>query len=107
MYDKTPNHPVQFAIDYPDRPLDRVTTLLRPLFAIPILVAIPHYLALLVLDLGVIIATITAWVAIILTGRHPRLLFNYTVGVMRWHNRVTGYAFALVTDQYPPFRLTA
>lgn len=68
--------------------------------------AIPHYLALLVLDFGVVIATIGAWVAIVLTGRHPRRLFNYTVGVMRWHNRVVCYAFALVTDQYPPFRLS-
>jgi hypothetical protein len=70
------------------------------------LLAIPHYLALLVLDIGVVIATITAWVAIVLTGRHPRRLFDYTVGVMRWHNRVVCYAFALTTDHYPPFRLS-
>ena len=68
--------------------------------------AIPHYVALLVLDVGVVIATVMSWVAIILTGRHPRHLFDYTVGVMRWHNRVAGYAFTLVTDCYPPFRLT-
>jgi hypothetical protein len=71
------------------------------------LLAIPHYLALLVLDFGVVIATIAAWVAIVLTGRHPRRLFDYTVGVMRWHNRVVCYAFALITDHYPPFRLSA
>ena len=68
--------------------------------------AIPHYLALLVLDFGVVIATIAAWITIVLTGRHPRRLFDYTVGVMRWHNRVVCYAFALVTDKYPPFRLS-
>ena len=68
--------------------------------------AIPHYLALLILDFGVVIATIGAWVAIVFTGRHPRRLFDYTVGVMRWHNRVVCYAFALVTDRYPPFRLS-
>jgi hypothetical protein len=70
------------------------------------LLAIPHYLALLVLDIGVVIATITAWFAIVVTGRHPRRLFDYTVGVMRWHNRVVCYAFALTTDHYPPFRLS-
>ena len=69
--------------------------------------AIPHYIVLLVLDVGVVFATIASWVAIIFTGRHPRGLFDYTVGVMRWHNRVVCYAFALVTDNYPPFRLSA
>ena len=69
--------------------------------------AIPHYVVLLVLDVGVVFATIASWVAIIFTGRHPRGLFDYTVGVMRWHNRVVCYAFALVTDNYPPFRLSA
>ena len=69
--------------------------------------AIPHYVVLLVLDVGVVFATIASWVAIIFTGRHPRGLFDYSVGVMRWHNRVVCYAFALVTDNYPPFRLSA
>ncbi len=70
-------------------------------------VAIPHYVALLVLDVGVVFATIASWVAIVATGHHPRRLFDFTVGVMRWHNRVVGYAFALATDTYPPFRLSA
>ena len=69
--------------------------------------AIPHYLVLIVLSIGVVFATVAAWVAIAVTGRYPRSLFDFTVGVMRWHNRVVGYAFALVTDQYPPFRLSA
>jgi hypothetical protein len=46
-------------------------------------------------------------VAIVVTGRHPRRLFDFTVGVLRWHTRVVGYAFVLVTDEYPPFRLSA
>lgn len=68
--------------------------------------AIPHYIVLILLDVAVLLATIATWFAIVVTGRHPRRLFNFTVGAMRWHNRVIGYAFALVTDKYPPFRLS-
>ncbi len=211
MQSLTPAHPVEFDVEYPDRPLDRVSTLFRLVFALPILVllaalggpafgsgsgdwlffiglasglvvipplltivfrqkyplwwfdfnlaflrfdnrvmsyllllrdefpstdedqavhlevrypdvhadlnrwlplvkwflAIPHYVALLVLDLAVVLGAIVAWVAILVTGRYPRPLFDFTVGVMRWHNRVVTYAFALATDEYPPFRLTA
>ncbi|MEQ1786238.1 MAG: DUF4389 domain-containing protein [Acidimicrobiales bacterium] len=69
--------------------------------------AIPHYVVLFVLDIGVVLAAVAAWFSIAVTGRYPQGLFDFTVGVMRWHNRVVGYAFALVTDQYPPFRLSA
>ncbi len=69
--------------------------------------AIPHYVALLVLDIAVLLCSVVAWIAILFTGRYPRRLFNFVVGVMRWHNRVVGYAFALTTDRYPPFRLAA
>ncbi len=208
MDDRSP-YPLEFAVDYPDRELDRLTTLLRPLAAIPILLllatvagpmrewegrdgdevlvgaggllvlgpmlmllfrrkyprwwfdwnlellrfanrvavylalmddrypstddpqsvwlevpypdaeqelsrwlplvkwlfALPHYLALAVLTLGAIVAVLLAWLAILLTGRYPPVLFRYVEGVMRWHNRVVAYAFVLVTDRYPPFRL--
>jgi hypothetical protein len=210
MQTMTPSYPVEFDVDYPDRPLDRVSSFFRVIFAIPILVvlaalsgptfdagrdnggfvfaglaggilflpplltivfrekyprwwfdfnleymrfdnrvvsyllllrdeypstdeeqavhlqlpypdvradlnrwmplvkwflAIPHYIVLIVLSIGVVLAAIVAWFAILFTGRYPRGLFNYTLGVLRWHNRVIGYAFALVTDRYPPFRL--
>jgi hypothetical protein len=67
--------------------------------------AIPHYIVLIILDIGVVLAAIGAWFVIVFTGRYPRGLFDFIVGAMRWHNRVVGYAFALVTDTYPPFRL--
>ena len=69
------------------------------------LLAIPHYIVLAFLFLGALFAVIAAWFAILFTGRYPRGLFDYVEGVMRWHNRVVGYAFTLVTDRYPPFRL--
>jgi hypothetical protein len=67
--------------------------------------AIPHYIVLAFLWLGALVAVIVAWFAILFTGRYPRGLFDYVEGVIRWHNRVVGYALILVTDQYPPFRL--
>ncbi len=67
--------------------------------------AIPHYVALLFLYIGAFFAVIAAWFSILFTGRYPRGLFDYVEGTVRWHNRVVGYAFILVTDRYPPFRL--
>jgi hypothetical protein len=69
--------------------------------------AIPHYIVLFFLYIGAVFAVIAAWFAILFTGRYPRGLFDYVVGVMRWGNRVVAYAFILVTDEYPPFRLRA
>jgi len=193
------HHPVRFDVDYPDRPLDRLSTAFRPFAALPILVvlatvavtgggvaagvlflgpllmilfrrkyprwwfdwnlellrfsarvgaylallddrypstdeeqsvhfemphpdvergevgqylplvkwllAIPHYVVLAVLWTGAGLAVIGAWFAVLFTGRYPRSLFDFVVGVARWHLRVVAYAFALTTDDYPPFRL--
>jgi Domain of unknown function (DUF4389) len=70
------------------------------------LLAIAHYIVLAFLDIAAVVVII-AWVAILVTGRYPRSLFDFVVGVLRWHNRVAGYALVLVTDEYPPFRLSA
>lgn len=69
------------------------------------LLALPHYVVLLFLWLGALFAVIGAWFAILFTGRYPRSIFGFVEGVIRWTNRVTAYAFILVTDRYPPFRL--
>ena len=69
------------------------------------LLAIPHYVVLFFLYIGAVFALIGAWFAILFTGRFPRGIFDYLVGVGRWTNRVTAYAFILVTDDYPPFQL--
>jgi len=70
------------------------------------LLAIPHYIVLFFLHIGAYIAVIISWFAILFTGRYPRGLFTFVEGVLRWHNRVAAYAFVLVTDAYPPFRLS-
>jgi len=70
------------------------------------LLAIPHYIVLAFLYFAVMIVLLVAWFAILFTGRYPRGIFDFVEGVIRWHNRVVGYAFILVTDRYPPFSLT-
>jgi len=65
--------------------------------------AIPHYVILFFLYIGVFFCVIIAWFAILFTGRYPRGFFDFVVGVSRWNLRVMGYAFLMVTDRYPPF----
>jgi hypothetical protein len=69
------------------------------------LLAIPHLIVLVFLWIGAVVAIVIAWFAILFTGRYPDGLFDFVVGVGRWNLRVVAYAFALVTDDYPPFRL--
>lgn len=92
---------VHLDIDYPDVESE----LNRGLPLVKWFLAIPHYIVLFFLFLGALIAVIVAWFAILLTGRYPRGLFDYVVGVGRWALRVQAYAFLLVTDRYPPFSL--
>jgi hypothetical protein len=88
---------------YPDVPRE----LNRWLPLVKWLLAVPHYIVLAVLSVAAILATIGAWFAILVTGRYPRGIFDFVEGVLRWGQRVGAYAFLLVTDKYPPFRLAA
>jgi hypothetical protein len=92
---------VHLELDYPDvgRDLNRWLPLVKWLLAIP------HYVVLIVLWLLALVSVVVAWFAILVTGHYPRVLFNYVVGVARWSLRVGAYAFVLVTDRYPPFSL--
>ena len=92
---------VQLDFPYPDAERD----LNRWLPLVKWFLAIPPYIVLLFLWLAAFVCVILAWFAILFTGRYPRGLFEFVVGVIRWGNRVLGYAFLLVTDEYPPFRL--
>ena len=93
---------VKLELEYPDARED----LSRWLPLVKWFLAIPHYVVLAVLSIGALFAVVAAWFSILFTGRYPRALFNYVVGVMRWSNRVSAYAFVLATDKYPPFRLS-
>lgn len=92
---------VHLEVDYPDVEAD----LNRWLPLVKWLLVIPHLIVLAVLSIGAVLAVIVAWFAIIATGRYPRALFDYVVGVSRWWLRVQAYASLLVTDRYPPFSL--
>ena len=92
---------VHLDLDYPDAQKD----LNRWLPLVKWLLALPHYFVLLFLGLGAFGAVVIAWFAILFTGRYPRGLFDYVVGVGRWGLRVQAYAFLLLTDSYPPFSL--
>jgi hypothetical protein len=92
---------VHLAIPYPDarRELDRWLPLVKWLLAVP------HLIVLCVLAVAAVVCVLVAWFAILFTGRYPRPLFDFVVGVFRWWFRVAAYAILLTTDRYPPFRL--
>jgi hypothetical protein len=92
---------VHLEFDYPDVKAD----LNRWLPLVKWFLAIPHYIVLAFLAIGAFFAIIIAWFAILFTGRYPRGLFDYVVGVGRWALRVQAYVGLLVTDRYPPFSL--
>jgi hypothetical protein len=92
---------VHVELDYPDAERD----LNRWLPLVKWFLAIPHYIVLFVLAIVAFLALIVAWFAILFTGRYPRPIFDYVVGLMRWGLRVNAYVALLVTDRYPPFSL--
>lgn len=67
--------------------------------------AIPHWIVLYFLWIAAWVCVIISWFAILFTGRYPRSLFDFVVGVNRWSLRVSAYALLLITDEYPPFSL--
>lgn len=92
---------VHLTIEYPDaRALNRWLPLVKWLLALP------HFIVLAFLSVAAVLAVSVAWFAILITGRYPRVLFDFVVDVLRWWLRVVAYACLLTTDRYPPFRLT-
>ena len=92
---------VHLDIPYPNAQED----LNRFLPLIKWLLAIPHYIVLAVLTVLALIITFIALLAILITGKYPRGMFDFVVGVGRWAYRVIAYVAILSTDKYPPFRL--
>src|SRR5918994_852559 len=88
-------------VPYPDARTD----LNRWLPLVKWLLAIPHYIVLFFLGIAAFVCVVIAWFAILFTGRYPRSLFDFVMGVQRWYLRVAAYAFIMVTDRYPPFSL--
>src|SRR3954467_6386049 len=89
-------------IPYPDARSD----LNRWLPLVKWFLAIPHYIVLAFLGIAAVVSIVLAWFAILFTGRYPRGLFDFVLGVGRWGVRVQAYAFLLATDRYPPFSLS-
>ena len=90
---------VRLDLDYPDAAGD----LNRFLPIVKWLLAIPHYIVLSILWTVAMVLLVIAWFAILFTGRYPRGLFRFMVGLNRWTLRVVAYMWLLTTDRYPPF----
>lgn len=88
-------------LDYPDAERD----LMRGMPLVKWFLAIPHYFVLFFLSIAAFFVVVISWFAILFTGRYPRGMFDFVVGVGRWWLRVNAYAFLLTTDRYPPFSL--
>lgn len=91
-------YPVELELERPPEPRSRITVFFRPLLAIP------HYFVLWFLGVAWSFTTAVAWAAIILTGRYPKTLYGFALGVLAWGARVEAYTL-LLRDEYPPFTL--
>jgi hypothetical protein len=91
-----------FEMEYPERS-SRGKLLLRSFFGF-IYILIPHGFCLLFLALGSLFVKMIAWWVVLITGKYPKGMHDYMVGVMRWSNRVMAYYYNL-TDTYPPFSM--
>jgi hypothetical protein len=93
------SYPLRYEVDYPEK-------LSRWLIFVKWLIAFPHYIILQVLWLIAFLFWFIGWFAILFTGRFPRGMFNFVVGVMRWNYRVSGYT-SLLRDEFPPYSMAA
>ncbi len=93
--------PGEYAVTYE---VDYMQEMNRWLPLVKWLLAIPHIIVLGLLFIGALVALIIAWFAILFTGRFPRGMFDFLVGVHRWNYRVNAYIY-LLCDEYPPFSL--
>jgi hypothetical protein len=91
-------YPLSYEVDYNE-------DLSRWMIFVKWLLAIPHYIVLVFLAVAAYVVVIIAFFAILFTGRYPRGLFDFNVGVFRWYQRVYAYSYLLMTDRYPPFSL--
>jgi hypothetical protein len=92
-------YPLVFDVEYPEK-------LSRWLIFVKWLLAVPHWIILYALMAVAEVITVVAWFAILFTGRYPKGLFVFVVGIYRWYHNVIAYA-ALLRDDYPPFSLSA
>ena len=92
-------YPLRFDVEYPER-------LSRLLIFVKGLLAIPHWIILYALMAVAQAITVVAWFAILFTGRYPKGLFDFVVGIYRWQYNVGAYVL-LLRDDYPPFSLSA
>jgi hypothetical protein len=91
-------YPVSVDFDLPDTPRDKLTVAFR------ILLAIPQFVVLGFIGIAWLCTTIIAWIAILLTGQYPNVLYRFSMGALRWSVRVEAYVL-LLHDAYPPFSL--
>jgi hypothetical protein len=94
------DYPVRLTVDHPEK-LSRGLLILRLFFGW-LYVMIPHGICLAVYGIASFVVMVIAFFAVLFTGKYPKGMFNFVVGLYRWQMRVNGYMFFL-TDKYPPF----